>query len=314
MSTSEMIPTTPLPLDQNPAAVYIASLGGTHSTGGRTQFQALRVIADIFHTDPLTLNWGALRYQHTSMIRAQIMEHSAPATANKILSALRQTLKRAFLLGQMSAEDYQRAIQLDPITGETVPAGRELSADEIKALIDACKADENRRAGVRDAAMIALMYIALLRRDEVAKLTLSSYDPKTGRIVLVGKRKKQRTVYVSNGAQAALDDWLAIRGTEAGALFVSINKAMKLNPERKHLTADAVYYIVSERSKQAGVENNSPHNFRRTAISNLLDSNETDIVTIAKLAGHKNVQTTARYDRRPEENKKKAASLLTVPY
>jgi integrase len=304
---------SPLPLDQNPAAVYVASLGGIHSSGGRTQYQALRSIAQVMDTDFDSLDWSALRYQHTAAIRARIAEAYAPASANKILSALRQTLKRAFLLGQIPAEDYQRAIELDPITGETVPAGRELSEDEIKSLIDVCKADKNRSAGVRDAAMIALMYIALLRREEVTKLTLSSYDPETGKLLIIGKRKKQRTVYIANGAQTALGDWLAIRGSTPGALFVAINKSGKISSFR-HIIPDAVYKMTIKRSKQAGVEDNSPHNFRRTAISNLLDSGGTDIVTISKLAGHKNVQTTARYDRRPEEAKKKAASLLHLPY
>jgi integrase len=304
--------TSPLPFNQNAAIVYIQALGGPQSSGGRTQLQALKVVSQVLGIDLEAIDWGSLRYQHTAMIRARVAAIYSPATANKILVALRQTLKRAWLLGQMSAEEYQRAIQLDPITGETVPAGRELSQDEIKAVIDACKADKNYRAGIRDAAMIALMYIALLRREEVAKLTLSNIDLETGKIVLVGKRRKQRTVYVSNGAQSALNDWIAIRGTDPGALFVSINKSMKLG--NKHLTPQAVYHITTTRSLQAGIENNSPHNFRRTAISNLLDSHETDIVTIAKLAGHKNIQTTARYDRRPEEAKKKAASLLHLPY
>jgi integrase/recombinase XerC len=305
--------TSPLPLDQNPAAVYIASLGGIHSTGGRTQAQALRVIARVCDTDPDSLNWASLRYQHTAAIRSRLASEYAPATANKMLSALRQTLKQAWLLGQMSVDDYMRASKLEPVTGETVPAGRELSPDEIKALIDACKADPNTHAGTRDAAMIALMYIALLRREEVATLSLDNYDPKTGRLTLTGKRNKQRSDYITNGARDALNDWLSIRGTQPGALFIAVNKSGKLDAQCDHMSPQAIYNMAAKRGLSAGLSHFSPHDFRRTGISDYLDAG-VDIVTVSKVAGQKNVQTTARYDRRPEEAKRKAANLLHVPY
>src|SRR5688500_17900027 len=114
-TTSDLIINQPWPIDQNAAAVYVASLPA--ATGKRTQAQALRVVAGIFGAEVNTLNWGALRYQHTAAARARVAEVYSPASANKILSALRQALKQAWLLGQMSAEDYQRAVNLKPITG-----------------------------------------------------------------------------------------------------------------------------------------------------------------------------------------------------
>jgi len=142
ISQSELIFDKPQPLDQNAAAVYIASLPA--DSGKRTQAQALRVVAQILGTDHNRLNWGALRYQHTAAIRAKIVQVYSSSSANKILSALRQTLRQAWSLGQMTAEDYSRAIELEPVTVETLPPGRELSTSEILALMTTCQKDKNQ--------------------------------------------------------------------------------------------------------------------------------------------------------------------------
>ena len=121
--------------------------------------------------DCFELDWSKVRYQHTALVRSQLMDGYSPATANRMLSALRGTLEQAWLLGQMSAEDYHRAAHLKPIIGETVPAGRALSTKEISALLQDCINDK-RPIGRRDAAVIAVMYSGGLRRAEVAKLDL----------------------------------------------------------------------------------------------------------------------------------------------
>ena len=339
LTQSELTLAEPLPLDQNAAAIYIASLPA--ETGKRTQEQALRVVAQALGVDFERVNWSALRYQHTAAVRARIAQSYSPASANKILSALRQTLKQAWLLGQMTAEEYSRAIELEPVTGETLPTGRELSQGEILTLMTTCQADPNTNAGTRDAAIIALLYAAGLRRDEVVKLSVENYDPETGKLVLTGKRNKQRTADITNGAADALQDWLTIRGNEPGPLFVEVNKggkvlierqSMVVKPTRKvggvdvpnkkagqtiyrggALTSQAIYNMLAKRAREAGIKNFSPHDVRRTFISHLLDAGA-DIATVSKMAGHANIQTTARYDRRPEEAKRKAAELLHVPY
>jgi integrase len=124
-----------------------------------------------------------------------------------------------------------------------------------------------------------------------------------------GKGGKDRTVYLPDGVLPIIEDWLEIRGREAGALICHINKSGAVT--LRQLTPQAVLFILEKRGAEAGVTNFSAHDFRRTFISELLDS--TDIVTVQKLAGHASPELTSRYDRRGEEVQQRAVQAINVP-
>jgi site-specific recombinase XerD len=257
------------------------------------------------------LPWHALRYQHTAAMRARLLEHYAPNTVNKMLAALRGTLREAWRLGLMTAEDYHRAVDLPSVRGTTLPRGRALALGELRALFRACAADASA-AGARDAALLALLYGAGLRRAEAVALDLADYNAETGELVIrSGKGRKARTVYATNGGQEALGAWLESRGHEAGALLCPVGKNGRVTV--RGLTEQAVYLACQKRAEEAKVKAFSPHDMRRSFITTLLDSGA-DVVTVQRLAGHANLSTTGLYDRRGEAAKKKAAELLHVPY
>jgi hypothetical protein len=211
----------------------------------------------------------------------------------------------------MSAEDYHRAARLAPITGETLPAGRELLSEEIATLIQNCIEDCSP-LGIRDAAIISILFGSGLRREEITKLNLDDYDSEDAKLVVRGKRSKQRIAYLGDGAVAALTGWLQIRGDDTGPLFFSVKRGGHLRDGRR-LSPQSIYYLLKTRAERAGVKPFTPHDLRRSFVSRLLEAG-VDIAIVAKMAGHSNIQTTARYDRRPEEAKKRAASLLRIPY
>jgi hypothetical protein len=103
--------------------------------------QALTVIAAMFDRTPETLDWAALRYQHTEAIRAKLAETRAPAGVNKIVAALRGALREAWRLGLMDAETYQRAADLPSVRGEALSRGRALTGRQIQKLFTACAGD-----------------------------------------------------------------------------------------------------------------------------------------------------------------------------
>lgn len=301
-------------LDRNPAAVYLAGLSPSSRD---TMRRALDIIARIIggdaapmspSADYLAVPWARLRFQHTAAIRSELATRYSHATANRMLSALRGVLKAAWKLGQMSAEAYQAAADVDHVIGESVPAGRSVASGELAALLNTCRQDIG---GIRDAAMIAVLYACGLRRAELVNLDLAHYErtAESGRLLVHGKRNKQRYVPLVEGAARALGDWLTVRGDAAGPLFHVVGNRNRGG----RMTTQAVYAMLKARATAAGIPTMSPHDLRRTFVGDLLDAGA-DIVTVQKLAGHSSVETTARYDRRDEKAKAAAVARLHVPY
>ncbi len=299
------------PADLHPARVYLASLA---PGSRRTMRAALENIAGLVSTGEagaLTLPWHELRYQHTAAIRAALAEKYAPATANKMLSALRGVIKECWRLGYIGAEDRDRACDLDPVRGKTIPKGRALTSGERKALFDWCAEDEKPARGARDAALLAVLYVCGLRRGEIPGLELSDFDPDTGELkVRHGKGAAQRTVYATGGAEEAIKGWIEHRGDEPGPLFWPVLKSGK--PTKRRISDQTVYDVLRRLRSQTGSKDFSPHDFRRTFVGDVIEAK--DISVAQQLAGHASPETTARYDRRGERAKKEAAEALHVPY
>jgi integrase/recombinase XerD len=100
-------------------------------------------------------------------------------------------------------------------------------------------------------------------------------------------------------------------GTDPGPLLLPVNKGGRLQLRR--LTPQAVLAACRKRATQADLEHFSPHDLRRTFISDLLAAGA-DLSATQQLAGHASVTTTTRYDRRGERSKQAAAARLRVPY
>ncbi len=136
-------------------------------------------------------------------------------------------------------------------------------------------------------------------------------DAEAGSLKVRGKGRKERLAYACEGATEALADWLKVRPDEPGPLLLPVRKGGAIQSGR--MSTQAVYEILRSRASKAGVKQFSPHDLRRTFVGSLLDAGA-DVSVVSKLAGHASVTTTARYDRRGEKAKRKAASLLHVPY
>ena len=228
-----------------------------------------------------------------------------------MLSALRGVLRECWRLGYMNANAFQRAADLSTVRGTRLPRGRALSAGELRGLFRACAADA-APAGRRDAAILGILYSAGLRRSEAVDLDVDDLEPETAMLrVRRGKGHRERLAYMPRGTDRALAAWLEVRGQNRGPLFKPINKGGRILDRR--LSDQALVYIFRKRAQDAGVGEFSPHDLRRTFISDLLDAGA-DIANVQKLAGHAQVTTTARYDRRGERSRKKAAELLHVPF
>jgi len=310
----------PPPAPGNPVSVYLAGLESVESRRG--MLLSLRTVIAV--TEGLDVRevpleaayrfpWWRLRVHHTAAIRAALAGRYQPASANRHLAALRGVLKACWQLELMTTDAYERARHVGRVRGSGLLRGRHVDTGEVVAMVASCRADAPRPAGRRDAALLALMFGGGLRRTEIVALDLGDYEPETGWLaVRHGKGRKARRVALDRGARAALDDWLALRGSAPGPLVCPLDRR-RLRVEIRRLSAQAVYGATVRRARLAGVRPLSPHDGRRTVAGELLERGA-DLVTVQRRLGHASSDTTARYDRRGDRAQERAAGLLHFPW
>src|SRR3989442_12345844 len=121
---------------------------------------------------------------------------------------LRGVRREAGRLGSVPAEAFPRAAALPAVRGSTLPRGRALTVGELRALFAAVAEDGRPATRARDAALLAALYGAGVRRAEAVALDVADYDPETGALTIRrGKGNKAPVMYATNGAREAIPAW-----------------------------------------------------------------------------------------------------------
>jgi|LSQX01.1.fsa_nt_gb integrase len=301
-------------LAQHPAALYLLNL---RSESGRYQMaRKLDKVAALLGGEGATWQtfpWGELTAAHVAALVTRLAQDYRPAYVNTILAAVRGVAEQAHDLGQMEAATYRLIRKVKPVAGgNTQPRGRYIPQGELAAMMGECLRDPSP-AGRRDAAILACGYPGGLRRAEIASLQREDLADNGETITLQvhGKGRKSRAVYLDNGGADALRDWLTVRGDEPGPLFWAGRRGGHLT-RGQGITGQSIYDMLKRRAEAAGIRELGTHDLRRTTASDLLDI--ADAVTVAGVLGHTSTNTTAKYDRRGERARRKAAQGLHIPY
>ena len=291
----------------DPVVAYLARL--TSAKSRSTMRGALALVAvELGAADAHAIRWGALRYPHVAALRGRLAERLAPATTNKILCAVRGVAREAMRLGLLPAEAFTLIADVEGVRGSRLPAGRHVEGPELVSLFGACSSTSP--GGARDLALLGVLRIAGLRRAELAALHLADLDRSSWTLRVMGKGRKERRAYVAQ-TRPELEAWLVVRGEAPGPLFCAVRKggAPKTGAP---LAESGIAWILARLARLAEIAHVSPHDIRRTFVGDLLDAGA-DLAIVQRLAGHAQVSTTQRYDRRGERAAAKAAALLSVP-
>ncbi len=245
-----------------------------------------------------TLPWHRMTSAHSACLKNWLAKTCTPKSANLTLCALRGVLNACSKARPklMTYEDLRDALP-SQVTGSREPKGRALSQDEIQALFRACDVDA---IGVRDRALLALLYGLGLRLEEVALLDVEKLE--SGELRVLGKGNKERVMHVQGKALDELNAYLDIRrGGDTGPMFLHDRK-----PER--LGRSGISDRVEILAKRAGLEC-SPHDLRRSFATALIDATN-DLGTVSKLMGHSSITTTQIYDKRGDKAKQAVIKKL----
>jgi site-specific recombinase XerD len=280
------------------------------------QLHGLRRCADAFGVPLGAIDWTTVDNAQMGALRAHLADKYSPASANRILCAVRCVLAQCVRDGTMTRDAYDRAVDVPPVRGTRIPRGRSAAPDELAALVRFALSGRTRSPiALRHGAMIALLWGGGLRRFEVCKLRIGDYDIATGELRVSGKGNKQRVVPLPPKCSQLVSEWVAIRGRIEGPLLCPVwssHGQWRLEP-RLGISSSRLYQTLRDLARRARVAHLSPHDLRRTYVGDLLDAGA-DLSVVQSLCGHSDPATTARYDRRGDRSRRAAVAKLPEPF
>jgi len=219
--------------------------------------------------------------------RASLHERGlASATINRRLAALRSLVGFARTVGLVPWALDVRNERLEPYRDTRGPG---------RAGVRRLFAAAERRAdpkGLRDRAILRLLYDLALRRAEVVGLDRADVDLTGGTVAVLGKgRSAPARLTLPAPTGAALDAWLAVRGDAPGPLFGPLARTA----HEGRLSAGGLYRIVRALGRSAGVPVR-PHGLRHAAITEALDLTGGDLRAVSRYSRHRDLRVLTFYD------------------
>jgi integrase/recombinase XerD len=214
----------------------------------------------------------------------------ADSSVARTLVAARGLHKFAAAEG-ITATDVAHAVR-PPKPARRLP--KSLPVDQVVAIIEAAGGDgaADTPRGLRDRALIELLYSCGARISEAVALDLDDMTATTGAVLLRGKGGRERIVPIGGPALEALDAYL-VRGRPA--LVRRHNPALFLNARGGRLSRQSAWQVLSDAAERAGLQTSvSPHTMRHSFATHLLDGGA-DVRVVQELLGHASVTTTQVY-------------------
>ncbi|MBX3188689.1 MAG: site-specific tyrosine recombinase XerD [Labilithrix sp.] len=222
---------------------------------------------------------------------------SARSSARQ-LSALRGFFK--FLVRERAIETDPTELATRPKLARKLP--RVLTYEEIDRLLAAPPNDTAR--GVRDSAMIHLMYASGLRVSELCSLKLGELDRRVGTVSPLGKGGKRRVVPVGEVALERIDAYLEL--VRAHAKGHATDPHLFLSPRGKRFTRQGLWKLLKAYARGCGITTPiSPHKLRHSFATHLLRGGA-DLRAVQAMLGHADLGTTEIYTRVAQDHVRQA--------
>ena len=303
-----------LQLLQAPVALYLQQLA---ASSRQTMRYVLQDAADRLGVDDVAIEefpWHQLQPGHiTALVAALRTDGYAPNTSSLYVNAIRGVMNQAWQQSLITQDQLLKIRAVKAGGGSRLIKGRNLRRTLIRELMDVCAADP-RPQGLRDAAIIAILYGSGMRKSESVNMDLRQVNMAERSLQVLGKGNKELIKFAPAWAFEKLQVWLDFRREQLPEgvsddtfLFNRIRRGNHITRER--ITKHAIYYIAKQRGKQVGVDI-MPHDFRRSFITRVIE--EYDVSIAQKLAHHANIATTVSYDMRDDNERRNATDRFSL--